>query len=205
MTFGKRTAGVAALGTAVAIGAGLSARPSQAAYIVTLTEAGGDVVANGSGSIDTAGLTFIGTEIDSAAITPAIGAIVLGPTTATASDIYHGSLPSFGIGGGAPANVGSGDLVGTDSGDLLYLPSGYASGDPLSDTATWTGQTFASLGVTPGTYVLTWGSGATADSFTLIAGVPEPSSALLLVLPLGFLGLLLAARHRTGARDQGMI
>jgi hypothetical protein len=56
--------------------------------------------------------------------------------------------------------------------------------------------------VTPGTYVWTWGLGATADSFTLdvvSAAVPEPSSLALLALPLGLI-IVLAARHRWPAR-----
>jgi hypothetical protein len=77
------------------------------------------------------------------------------------------------------------------------LPQGYVSGDPLSDSATYTGATFASLGVTPGTYVWTWGSGADADNFTLQIGptaAPEPSSLLLLAGALtGFL-LVCASR-----------
>ena len=42
------------------------------------------------------------------------------------------------------------------------------------------GQTFASIGLSPGTYAWTWGSGIDADSFTVEIGpaVPEPASAL---------------------------
>ena len=61
--------------------------------------------------------------------------------------------------------------------------------------ATYDNQTFMSLGVTPGTYEWTWGSGAN-QNFTLVIGaaaVPEPSSVLLLASPLVFV-LLLATR-----------
>jgi hypothetical protein len=75
---------------------------------------------------------------------------------------------------------------------------GYLSGNPLLDTSTYDNATFASLGVMPGTYEWTWGTGAN-QNFTLqigpAAAVPEPSSLLLLALPLGFV-MLLAARHR---------
>jgi putative SOS response-associated peptidase YedK len=44
--------------------------------------------------------------------------------------------------------------------------SGYASDDALgTSTDTWDNATFASLGVTPGTYVWTWGTDAD-QSFT---------------------------------------
>jgi len=74
---------------------------------------------------------------------------------------------------------------------------GYVSGNPLSDTSTYNNATFASLGVTPGTYVWTWGTGTHADSFTLQIGpaaVPEPAS--LTVLALGLAGLGMALRTR---------
>jgi hypothetical protein len=35
---------------------------------------------------------------------------------------------------------------------------------------TFTGQTFINLGVTPGTYTYTWGTGLNADSMTLQVG-----------------------------------
>jgi hypothetical protein len=80
---------------------------------------------------------------------------------------------------------------------VLGVPLGYSSGNSLSDTSIYVNQTFASLGVTPGTYAWTWGPGPFRN-FTLqiglaAAAVPEPSSILLLALPLG---MLLAARHR---------
>jgi hypothetical protein len=71
------------------------------------------------------------------------------------------------------ASSGSGDMVGiaaTSSsqfhGVTLSVPRGYVSGTALSDSATYNGKTFATLRVTPGTYVWTWGTGAN-QNFTL--------------------------------------
>ena len=49
MTLRKRLVDASALGLALMIGSGLSTPPAHAAYIVTLTQAGSDVVATGSG------------------------------------------------------------------------------------------------------------------------------------------------------------
>jgi hypothetical protein len=82
---------------------------------------------------------------------------------------------------------------------IFQVPAGYVSGNLLSDTSTYANQTFASLGLTPGTYVYDWGTGN--QSFTLIIGasagpspVPEPASAALLGVALA--GLLLAGTMR---------
>ena len=90
---------------------------------------------------------------------------------------------SFGSGGSVFGFPGSGDIVGIAGTSFLVVPSTYTSGDPLMDTSTYNNQTFSSLGVTPGTYVWTWGTGAHADSYTLQIGpatVPEPASLTLL-------------------------
>ena len=73
---------------------------------------------------------------------------------------------------------------------LFFVPQGYVSGAALSDSMTYTGQTFSTLGVTPGTYVWTWGTGAN-QNFTLqipTAGVPDSGSTLGLFL-LSLIGL----------------
>ena len=85
----------------------------------------------------------------------------------------------------------SGDNVGVQGLPLL-VPQGYVSGNPLSGTATYDNATFASLGITPGTYTWTWGTGV--DSFTLQigpAGVPDAGSTigLLFLSLIGLFGL----------------
>ena len=96
-------------------------------------------------------------------------------------------------------NTSSGDLVGISSSipfPFLLVPQGYVSNTALSDSMTFNNATLASLGVTPGTYVWSWGAGAN-QNFTLIiggAGVPDGSSTVSL-LGFGLLGLA-ALRRR---------
>jgi len=96
-----------------------------------------------------------------------------------------------------------GDLVGIQAASmvggfptLIFEPDGYLFGDPLSGTATWNGTNFGNLGVNPGTYVWTCGTGAD-QNFTLIigggAGGPDgATTASLLGCPL--LGLAAVRR-----------
>jgi hypothetical protein len=172
----------------------LSVRPAQAGYIVTLQQVGPNVVATGSGAIDLRGLTFSNSNFLVPAIFPSFHIFGTGVVRCSIStgpfssmfqdprqsvDIYSGGLsgptgfgPSF-----RPletfASSGSGDMVGiaaTSSsqfhGVTLSVPRGYVSGTALSDSATYNGKTLATLRVTPGTYVWTWGTGAN-QNFTL--------------------------------------
>ncbi len=78
------------------------------------------------------------------------------------------------------------------------MPPGYLSGATLSDSMTFNNATFASLGVTPGTYVWTWGTGGN-QNFTLqigsvgVPGVPDGGSTVSL-LGCALLGLVALRR-----------
>ena len=114
--------------------------------------------------IDLTGLSFFGSgPAGGSNIDSAVGQIITGPTPDVPFTVYSGSIAgptSFGSGGLTFANSGSGDIVGiTGISDALVVPLGYDFGSALSDTSTYTGATFNSLGVTPGTYVWTWGEG----------------------------------------------
>jgi hypothetical protein len=191
----KTALSVAAIGVAMLIG--LSARSAQAGYVVTLTQKGGDVVAVGSGRIDLTGLAFEADGETDAFLFPLDVEIFTGPAFPTVSGmtVYSGvstTPTSFGSGLFTEASSGSGDLVGittiASSVGQLDVPSGYVSDTPLSDTSTYSGATLAGLGVTPGTYEWTWGSGAN-QNFTLRIGPAVPEPATWAMMALGFAGL----------------
>ena len=192
---------VAALGALLgAVAAGGMAPKANAAYIATLEQVGNNVVGTGSGSINTSALTlvFAGGSSDDA-IEPSLGFMVLGPDAP--ENIYSGFTASsvFGPGGltAYSSETGSAFLINTSQG-YIGAPLGYISGAVFTSGATWDNTTLAGLGVTDGSYVWTWGSGATADTFTLNIGptsVPEPAS--LALLSVGVLSLGLIRRKRT--------
>jgi len=169
-------------------------RPAQA-YTVRLNEVGANVVANGSGAINLTGLGFFQSGPLNSLLNATFGVIRTG-TDGSSADWYTGATgPStFGSGGQFFPSIGSGDFVGIDGGiGIIFVPLGYVSGGALSSRSTFNNQTFATLGVTPGTYVWSWGQGAN-QRFTLIIGaVPDGGSTVSL---LGCALLCLAALRR---------
>ena len=129
------------------------------------------------------GLTFANSTSLSPEVHPAIG---LGPMQAcniytglpsSSVDSYVGGLngpTSFGSPHISVCYSGTGDMVGIAAsstievtGIVVAVPSGYVSGTALSDLAIYSGKTLATLGLTPGTYVWTWGAGGVNQNFTL--------------------------------------
>jgi hypothetical protein len=195
MKFVNRIRGALAIASAMMFG--LPASLAQAAYTVTLQQQGSDTVATGAGTLD---LTDFGegvSDTDQARMSPMSGSILIGVTNTNLA-LYTEIIgpTSFGSAGTSEnADSGSGDLVGIFDGIGLVVPADYFSGSGLSSTSTWANQTFSSLGVTPGSYVWRWGSGLHSDffAFDIVEGataVPEPSSILLLALPLGLVAML---------------
>lgn len=164
---------------------------AKAAYLLKLEEVGADVIGIGSGSIDLADLTLLGGFITYGYLRPSFGFAGTGiPGT---GEQYAGiSGPSaFGSGFAAFASSGSGDIVQVIGGShTILVPEGYASQTPLSSSSIWSDRTFLSLGLDPGTYVYSWGSGAHADTFTVQIGgiVPEASTWAMLLIGFALLG-----------------
>jgi hypothetical protein len=66
----------------------------------------------------------------------------------------------------------------------VAVQQGYVSGTAFTDTNVYSNATFASLGVTPGTYTWKWNNGANS----LVLNAPEPASVcLVLVSGIGLL------------------
>jgi hypothetical protein len=180
-----------------------SVRPVQA-YTVTLEQVGSNVVATGSGPIDLTGLAFFEQLPNIPSFVSAAAGVINTGLPANAFRYSGATGPtSFGSGNVFLANTSSGDLVGIAGNvgsppggiGVVTVPQGYVSGTALSDSATYSNASFAILGLTPGTYVWTWGAGAN-QNFTLQIGprvVPDGGSTVSL---LGFALLGLAAVRR---------
>jgi hypothetical protein len=174
---------------------------ARANFIATINQVGTNVVVTGSGTIDLTGLTFFGNTPSTPFMEPDFGALTVGLFPIADVSVFApiSGPASFGTGGNIIASSGSGDAAGIfGTSGVLLVPLGYISGNPLSGTATYDNATFPSLGLTPGTYTWTWGTGMHADSFTLQigpAGVPDAGSTLgLLLVALG--GLFGVSRFR---------
>lgn len=190
----------------------------KASFIVNVAQVGSNVVATGVGSVNTASLyeddTF---ALYQDSIHPSSGEIELG-TAPSQIGIYSNldfsgltGPASFGNGGLSNPSSSSGDLVGIGiaSPGLLVLPYSYVSGAPLADTAAFDNSTFASLGLTPGTYEWTWGSGPTADSFTVQVGAvtvaPEPGGMFPLLGIVVLLAIQSPRKTHTHRRSQSFM
>ena len=172
-------------------------RPVQG-FTITMEQMGSNFVANGSGAFNLTGLTFSGSAgADSVGINANLGIVLIGTLTAFLTEDQYGGFTgptSFGSGSAQFPDTISGDFVAISG--LLSVPQGYVSGSALSNSMTFNSATFASLGLTPGTYVWTWGTGLPNQNFTLVIGrgtVPDAGSTVSL---LGFALLGLAALRR---------
>ena len=164
------------------------------------------MLVTGSGTINTAGLSSTGVSgaITSAEITPSTAFLSLGAAGNTFY-IYTGFTGPDNFGPGSTptaASASAGDVVGllgssesSFATPILLLPTGYVSNSLLTNSATFAGTTFDSLGLTPGTYMYSFGTGDFADTLTVNV-VPEPSTSALALVGAGLVGLMLRRQAR---------
>ncbi|MBS0642026.1 MAG: hypothetical protein JSS43_19345 [Proteobacteria bacterium] len=155
----------------------IAGTPAWGAFTFSFQQMGPDVVATGAGSLNLAALSPAGQD--------SLAANGVSAATATAGiagsvAVYAGITgpASFGPGGATVASSGGGDAVAVNGKDsYLGVPLPYGPGSALANHMTFAGQSFAGLGLTPGTYTWSWGEGATADRFVVQVGpvaAPEP-------------------------------
>jgi hypothetical protein len=181
----------------------IAAPSAQAAFVATFEEVGPDVVESGEGTLDLSALERVGGIFTKSFVAPGEPSYVVGAAGELGA-IYQGALSgpaNWGPGGDTFTKITSGDLVAlVRSGEQILVPDEYAGGQ-LSQSATFLSASFASLGLTPGAYVYSWGTGDHADTFTIDVGgespVPEPSTWATMLI--GFAGLGYAAVRRREA------
>jgi hypothetical protein len=137
----------------------------------TLQEVGPDVVLSGTGTADLASLILDGPYSHGGTfITPNQGFFAVG--TLADNDYYSGATLSspvlFGSGSITNADLSTGNVFGLNGFGAVSVPAGY-SGGLLNGTATFTGTTLTTLGVTVpgGPYVIQWGASGTSETITL--------------------------------------
>lgn len=176
---------------------------ANASLVITFAQSGADVVATGTGSLNFLDLSFQGFDFNNSYVNAGAGAVMIG-SSGTYADFYGNISGPTTFGSGvnvfadsststAPGSTGAGVFGSTGQ---LLVPGGYIAGDPFTVSATWNNTTISGLGLTPGTYVWTWGSG-NADNLTVIipgSSIPEPSS--LILLGSGALGLIGVVRRK---------
>lgn len=175
---------------------------SGGAVVIRMQESGDDVVAAYSGTLDTSGLSDSSQHVARHLINPGQGHFINATEFPNwrALDVFS-SAPILGSNSISSATFFSGDtfgiwttnfLVGDESvnGDLI-LPEGWRSGDSVSGSMRWAGESFASLGFdeTGGPY--TWTLNGSGDTITL--SVPEPSAVVCCLLAM--IGLCLTRRR----------
>jgi len=183
---------------------------AKAELTITFSQSGANVVANGTGSLNFTDLTFNGFDTNHTSVNASQGLVLIGPTSSAADYAdYYGSISgptSFGLGGAFLAS--SGTSTGTNNHDAgvdgatgqLLVPGGYFAGRLFTVSATWDNTTISQLGLTPGTYTWTWGSGANADGLEVVVPgvvpVPEPGSLTVVGTVGALCGLGFAWRRR---------
>ena len=173
---------------------------ASADVIIYGYEDGSDVIFSGGGSLDLTGLGAPGGPQD-------FTGVILGRVQADEPellfldanvDVYLEAATvvadPFGPGFITDADVVSGDAFGFE-GSILVTPFGYASGDLLSASMSFLGESFSTMGLIAGTYVWSLPN----DSFTVIIGerpVPVPEPGTLALLGIGLLGMGAARRRK---------
>jgi hypothetical protein len=181
------------------------ATAADATVTLNISQVGPDVVASASGSLNLTGLTeYESSTAIAEAINPSVAFSEVGDGSQRVNG-FVGLISSPSNFGAANSTIFSSSISGDPfavygASGLVWLPDGYASGGPIAATATWSGQSIASLGLAPGAYTFI----APGDSLIVKiepapGAVPEPATWAMMLLGLGAIGLSMRSRRRPAA------
>ena len=148
-----------------------SATPTIQGLFFTIQEVGPDVVLSGTGTANLSSLNLEGTFSNFVSvIRPSTGQFSVGSggNYSTYSGSTFNPVP-FGSGFlPISADISTGNNFGIGGFGNLVVPQGYVGG-ALNGTGTFTGTTFATLGVTVpgGPYVIQWGASGASETINL--------------------------------------
>ncbi len=173
----------------------LTAGLARAEVLMTAEETPDGVLLSGAGALNINALTastatFANSPFINSGFVHGVARVGVAGESPVDSYVGLSGAGSFGSGFAMIGTSGSGDVFGpsaVETADGTYIPQlvvpdRYVSGQPLSGTGLFAGETFASLGMTPGVYTWSWGAGVNADRLTLSVVVPEPVGAAALVV-----------------------
>ena len=177
---------------------------AEAAVVIKIRQSGANLIATGSGSLDTSNLVRAPYTGTNAWMLPSSNRLILGPFGLNL--FYSYGIPlngpsSFGTGFGAFASSGNGSILGFDFSfgqSYIAVPYGYVSGDPLNSSSVFNSASFSSFGLTPGVYTYSFGSGVDLDTITvqIVAATTVPEPASLALLGMGVAGIAAVRRRR---------
>jgi hypothetical protein len=185
------------LAATVAISGISATTAANAAIVITVTEVGTDVRADGSGTADTTGATMYGSTSGSATIRGSLGILRVGTGS---YNIFAATGPSaFGSGSTVKGSAVLGSVIGVDGvTQTIMLSTGYISNSFISSTATFANQTLASLGLTPGSYVYSLPNDTvTVNIGPVAAAVPETATWAMMITGFGMMGAAMRTRRRS--------
>ena len=176
---------------------------ARSAVIINVEETSGNVTIDLSGTLDIAGATPAGQSVFAASFSPTSSVNDLMLVTGTNTvELYSGLSGPPTLGGGTPVFVitssASTSFWLAPALNQIGVPAGYASGDPLNATLTFSGQSFMSFGLTAGDqFVWTLPSMDTITMNIIPASVPAPAGLPLALAGLGAVALIRRQRKHT--------
>jgi hypothetical protein len=144
-------------------------------FNVSISQQGPDVVWSGSGIFNLTDLTLQTTSTLGAGYAANQAIWAAGPSATVSVDQWSGpsftTYPtSFGTGGSGAIGASGGSLFGIlpgGSGRVVVVPAGYTSGTFISGSTTYTNSTISGMGLTPGTYTWSWGTGGNVSTMIM--------------------------------------